>query len=167
MARLTKEKDLWSSFIEKTRDKKKTEQKVAEEAVADELKISKQNPGKEEGGRSPYEPWKPAPSGPYSPAPKDKWQVNADGIPRNIDQNPNASNNLARQLQINDETLLAGWPFGGKSKDTTKVQGHYTHQRLLMYAGSDGSMSTLPEGWTHEEAIKYRQDFSKGLLKPR
>ena len=25
---------------------------------------------KEEGGHSPYEPYKPAPSGPYTPAPK-------------------------------------------------------------------------------------------------
>ena len=30
---------------------------------------------KEEGGRSPYQPYKPAPSGPYVPAPKPKPEI--------------------------------------------------------------------------------------------
>ena len=35
-----------------------------------DLLIGKKEPGKEKGGRSPYEPWEPAkPSGPYVPAP--------------------------------------------------------------------------------------------------
>ena len=34
-----------------------------------DLLIGKKEPGKEEGGHSPYQPWKPAPGGPYVPAP--------------------------------------------------------------------------------------------------
>lgn len=183
MARLTKERDRWSDFIKKKED----DEKAAKKAVADELKISKQNPGKEEGGRSPYEPWKPAPSGPYTPAPKDKWQVNADGIPRNIDlssnapvwpadkwphptpgqgplPNPNLPEKLANQLQI-DGTLIAGLPW--KKKDTSRMQGHWTDQAIRAWAESNGSMSTLPKGWTPEEALKYNEDYKRGLLKPR
>ena len=35
--------------------------------------------GEEEGGRSPYEPYKPAPSGPYSPPPKRKELASGPG----------------------------------------------------------------------------------------
>ena len=36
---------------------------------ADLLIGKEKEPGKEEGGHSPYQPWKPAPGGPYVPAP--------------------------------------------------------------------------------------------------
>ena len=40
-----------------------------------ELMIGK---GKEEGGHSPYQPWKPAPGGPYVPAPpRDKMKISS------------------------------------------------------------------------------------------
>ena len=50
-----------------------------------ELLIGKKEPGKEEGGHSPYQPWKPAPGGPYVPAPgkgKELAMDFQDALPR-------------------------------------------------------------------------------------
>ena len=193
MARLTKENNLWSSFIEKTQEKKKAEQKAAEEAVK-ELKISEQKPGQSPGddrSKEPYDKgWPPKPI----PA-KDRWQVNAgDGIPRNIDlssnapvwpadkwphptpgqgplPNPTLPDKLAQQLQI-DGTLIASGGglaglFGKKEIDIGQKHTRGTHINLINYANSEGTMGTLPEGWTLEEARRYRDSHYNGTLKPR
>tara|TARA_B100000131_G_C17842105_1_gene502245 strand:- start:88 stop:684 length:597 start_codon:yes stop_codon:yes gene_type:complete len=65
MARLTKEerKVFDPTFLIESQ---KREAKIIRDLM---IGKEKKEPGKEEGGHSPYQPWKPAPGGPYVPAP--------------------------------------------------------------------------------------------------
>ena len=63
MARLTKEEKKVFDPTFLIRSQKR------EAKIIKDLMIGEKEPGKEEGGHSPYQPWKPAPGGPYVPAP--------------------------------------------------------------------------------------------------
>jgi len=45
--------------------------------------------------------------------------------------------------------------------DTSKRQGRGTHMNIINYVNSDGSMSTLPTGWTMQDAREYIKQHAR------
>ena len=116
--------------------------------------------GEEEGGRSPYEPYKPAPTGPFVPAPgkgKDKELANlADGTPDSSIMNYVTENGFF--LDGQGRAYMQG---GGKFQDAGEydvdihglpvplAQQMQINPNVAMYSGDEvGSGVIIPQDFS-------------------
>ena len=76
------------------------------------------------------------------------------------------SNNAVKIKKAKPQQVAGWWNRSKKNTekikvDTSKKQGRGKHMNIINYVNSDGSMSTLPTGWTMQDAREYIKQHAR------